>query len=93
MHHSECFYDSWCKGCSYKNKLCLTKYFSLLWFVIVLIPNLVGISFIYRIPDLQLQIARLNHCYDATVSDMYEETRAQVNSLHHLSWRTGEMSQ
>lgn len=69
MHHSGCFYGFWYKGCSYKNKLCLSEPFSPPRFVRALITDVGGYRSSTEKPDLQLQIAGLNHCYDGTASE------------------------
>lgn len=93
MHHGKMLYDSWYKGCSYKNKLCRNKHFSLSRFVIALISNKSRLNIVSllknrpSVSDSWVKSLRWWH------SLRHEEIQTYINSLDHLLFRRGEMSQ
>lgn len=90
MHHSGYFYGFCYKGCSQKNKLCLSEPFSPSRFVIALITNVGGYRSSTEKPDLQLQMAGLNHCDNGTAPDADSGERSA--SAFTESWRDVSMS-
>lgn len=93
MHHCKMLYDSWYKGCSYKNKLCHNKHFSLSWFVIALISNKSRLNIV----SLQKNWPSVLNSWVKSLwwwhSLRYKEIQTCFNSLDHLLFRRGEMSQ
>lgn len=86
MHHCKMLYDSWYKGCSYKNKLCRNKHFSLSWFIIALISNksrLNIVSLLKNRPSVSDSwVKSLRWWYG-----LREEIQTDINSLDHLLFR------
>lgn len=93
MYHCKMFYDSWYKRCSYKNKLCHYKRFSLSGFVIALISNKSRLNIV----SLQKNWPSVSNSWIKSLwwwhSLRYREIQTCINSLDHLLFRRGEMSQ
>lgn len=88
MYHGGCFYDSWYKGCSYKN--------------CVLVDNSSVVVCNSPNPKSSWNIIHLQKAWPSVANSLVKsllwwpsfryEAQTQVNSRRHLSWRTGEMS-